>query len=1283
MNYFFNDRNLLRDAVVSALNVVSSSAIYRTDDDPKTGSGIVSLTGPYTGQHDSTFDIEILDGTGDSSQVSQPVFTGVGNGTMSDISATGLDAQQFTIQLSDLGIPTQRAYVAFEGSGLFAKTAGEDGNNIFVTIDHSALTYTATSFALQADIQSGTNEYIGDQWNFGAAQLNNDGTIPATAPRLRFGDDPQVYLAFKKYTDGRYVYSFSPAPVRDIPAGTKVYSVSGARTLTVTDATDPTHPEVFTGLVTRYDALLAIRNGSDLVNVGDQTGQQTPVSNDRHPGAMGAVELSIYTVPYVVGIAVDGSDSIEHADLDVTVSTSAPTESLHIKCISAATTGNEKWEVRGDASGKLDDAQTSVAYSDGAYSFTIPPPEVADGGTAPDATIVPSFEPLTRDESEQTPAFCPRAPRLGIAAKNGTFTFVYARKPAKDCTCDGLSLEGSPDPHCLGVTDNGGESVSDASRVIRLQRLTTAVKTMIGSNTSPQSSVAQYDIQRIETSAAIFHACLQKLSGGTLSLDEWVASHEYSADDMVEPTVRNGYRYAASFDTDDHGDSGSTEPTWPTTVGATIDDGDVTWTNIGKTPYALYDDYFDDWVTDMTALAGVGDVRIVVPWAANTYNTAFLNGDGNALWCRPTTRNGWLYRSGFYSNQARTGSAEPTWPTTQNNGVLDGGPTPPIEGAPINWIATVNYWKPSVSRTLGEIADPGTGFQWTVTTAGTSDSYEPDWSSDGPITDGTVVWTRSSSSATDLKSTDVANDAIYLDRYSSQMNDVLAAAGIDPNFESASTNGDGCWRDFDDSDYWWVDTDGYYLPIQTNHYYHSSIVTYDDDGKPIYQSTQEWGVGPGFNCVDKLKEGDRLVIRIDGVDGNGSGRGYQPGDTFTVSVIHAENLPMSGGQDGNDTQTWTVQGSEDGAFPPYYLIAVTPSARQNSHAYAVGDRYVPASANGHWYQVTVAGTSASSPPTFATDRTTFTDGTATVQDMGLLVGYSYGGIAFTITPGGIAFALSDTFTFSLIGGHFQWRQNGGSWSSSTVIGTTTLADGVSAIFTGGASSPSWATGDTFSFEALAINGADQATSPTDGRLTWTGSTIISITPTGSNPASRLALFDHTIPSDATIALQGSDDNFATTPTNISIPWAERNILAVFDPVTRAKWRITIDKGGSIFWAFLGAQMQPTNPRGIRDVGVFTKRRRVPGLGVRSALAGEIKHEVVSQTSFEDFMAGIDYACANDDRAFGVAVNEGLGEMMLVRFTGTEVEVTDLFDYQTLDAVKNRTQAFTLPVEALP
>lgn len=59
--------------------------------------------------------------------------------------------------------------------------------------------------------------------------------------------------------------------------------------------------------------------------------------------------------------------------------------------------------------------------------------------------------------------------------------------------------------------------------------------------------------------------------------------------------------------------------------------------------------------------------------------------------------------------------------------------------------------------------------------------------------------------------------------------------------------------------------------------------------------------------------------------------------------------------------------------------------RANSTAYVVGDFYKPASANGRFYLCTVSGTSAGSAPSFTTDGTTFTDGTATFIDMGLIV----------------------------------------------------------------------------------------------------------------------------------------------------------------------------------------------------------------------------------------------------------------------------------------------------------
>lgn len=58
--------------------------------------------------------------------------------------------------------------------------------------------------------------------------------------------------------------------------------------------------------------------------------------------------------------------------------------------------------------------------------------------------------------------------------------------------------------------------------------------------------------------------------------------------------------------------------------------------------------------------------------------------------------------------------------------------------------------------------------------------------------------------------------------------------------------------------------------------------------------------------------------------------------------------------------------------------------RVNATAYDVGDFYVPATPNSHYYLCTADGTSAGSPPTFSTAGATFADGTATFLDMGLV-----------------------------------------------------------------------------------------------------------------------------------------------------------------------------------------------------------------------------------------------------------------------------------------------------------
>lgn len=59
--------------------------------------------------------------------------------------------------------------------------------------------------------------------------------------------------------------------------------------------------------------------------------------------------------------------------------------------------------------------------------------------------------------------------------------------------------------------------------------------------------------------------------------DAWNASTVYALDAYAVPTVRNGHYYKVTV----VGTSGAAEPTWPTTSGATVVDGTVTWTEQG------------------------------------------------------------------------------------------------------------------------------------------------------------------------------------------------------------------------------------------------------------------------------------------------------------------------------------------------------------------------------------------------------------------------------------------------------------------------------------------------------------------------------------------------------------------------------------------------------------------------------------------------------------------------------------------------------------------------------
>lgn len=57
----------------------------------------------------------------------------------------------------------------------------------------------------------------------------------------------------------------------------------------------------------------------------------------------------------------------------------------------------------------------------------------------------------------------------------------------------------------------------------------------------------------------------------------WAAATAYSVGQIVRPTTGNGFLYRVVAP----GTSAGTEPTWPTTPGATVVDNGVTWQNIG------------------------------------------------------------------------------------------------------------------------------------------------------------------------------------------------------------------------------------------------------------------------------------------------------------------------------------------------------------------------------------------------------------------------------------------------------------------------------------------------------------------------------------------------------------------------------------------------------------------------------------------------------------------------------------------------------------------------------
>ncbi len=390
----------------------------------RAGGGRLVLEGSYTGHEAAQIEVEIAAG-GSSLRASAPAFTGVGNGLL-EVLEVAQDAplQDITLTCADLGIPTETACMDVQSIQIRARQPGAAGNAIRITVTER-LVDEGTNWALPDAWSASTATQTGQQWDFGALPLSTRGEVPEDAPRLRFGMDPQVYRQWREYKEGAWHYGFSPALMRDLPGGARVWRVTGGYEVLVEDTASGTQETYGADgqppIITLYD-LAAQLAASSLVEVAGV------VAADRAVGGMGAVDMPLRTSAWL--LAVRGDKELN----DVAVPTGAPTQTLTLRCENADTIGHERWSVKGDVCGALDGAETGVPYTSSAASFTIPriKPMVEQTGVSSFL-----FNPTSRSEEEGLPSVCMKL-RLGVNASPKSLTFRYTRRPPAECDCSTL-----------------------------------------------------------------------------------------------------------------------------------------------------------------------------------------------------------------------------------------------------------------------------------------------------------------------------------------------------------------------------------------------------------------------------------------------------------------------------------------------------------------------------------------------------------------------------------------------------------------------------------------------------------------------------------------------------------------------------------------------------------------------------------------------------------------------------------------------------------------------------
>lgn len=956
--FLSNDRNDAAAATLTASSVLPAADAAFLRAGTRAGNARAIIGGAYTGANDCVLDIEILSATG-TGLLSDPVFSGAGNGALTDLSASGLTAQDFTVTLADTGTITKPAALDFFGVKLLAKAVGAAGDGITLRVDTSGITATATVYSFLEDATAGTSEFTGPEWDFGAKTLNADGEIAANSPRLRFGFDPQIYRQYKEFVDGAWTYIIDPPLVRDLPAETRVYAVTGTYTVTVTD-TGPIAPlvETYSAIITLFDLLNAIKTRSTLLAVDGV------VVEDKTPGGMAAEDLPARTDAYALPASYTGNAQWPGLGA-VTVANTAPTEVVTLTCANVSTLGREVWTVAGSVSGNRGNCTTGIAYAQTPYGWTVPV-ITPEAGAAPTGKIsVKSIAWMPGHFEVGAPAIelCVSPLIAGAKAKKKTIEVVYARKPPdNDCPCTSAVVSGNLDPKCLGVDidDEDLGMALTAGYQARLETLQAWLTAFMASNAEITAQgelrTADYDRQLAEYAHEELLSCLADLYNlGTLTATPWAAATAKTVDAVVEPTTRNGYRYRCTVAGTTHA---TTQPTWPVTPGTTVTDGTVTWKCVSKVPEYAWDDLLAAVDSELSDLEGIGaEAPGIIDFLDQS--TAYTVGD--VVWTRKL-----------------------------------------IE--PARYADDKTFLKCVVSGTTG-VSKPPTAYWQIPVQYGTSDWDEITAAEAGALVGADTADINAISAVT--SDPGISRDPkIFATKFKASCNQVRALAGLLPKAD-AGLAGSECWQPCD-GDYYWALNDQEYLPACTNVPYHSCIKVYDAEGEETIVSTQEFGFVIRCACPDRLIAGDKFVIEIE--SDAAPAKAYAEGDTIRIPVIASQPLELENGVTGNDTLTWSVRGSVAGQLPDYVApIGSEPlyddgedpnqlifKISQGGVPFALGDTYLFTVAGGT-FQWRKDGAAWTGPVTIASGATTLSDG-----------------LTVTLQPGADpAFVAGDDWTFDI------------------------------------------------------------------------------------------------------------------------------------------------------------------------------------------------------------------------------------------------------------------------------